>query len=233
MPQFGGYSEATSADIDDEFVMLDVSASQTKFIRAQNMPSGRSLADQYVCANGALGQTIPPHTAGNSGSALATGALYLCPLALAASLSIGHLAFISSVASAVSAPTHWWFGLFDNNRAALAFTADQTSTAWAALTIKSLAVATIASGAASSFTTTYSGLYYLGIMMAASTCVGLCVGDLDISGQGNSGLTGNPGLQAGRTDTAQTTVPAFPFTAGSFGAVTWPGGRLPYAWVAA
>jgi hypothetical protein len=64
---------------------------------------------------------------------------------------------------AAVAPTHWWFALYDGNRNLLSQTADQTSTAWGANTIK-----TVALGAAQ---TIAAGWYYIGFMMTAGTMV--------------------------------------------------------------
>jgi uncharacterized protein RhaS with RHS repeats len=123
-------------------------------------------------------------------------------------LTIGHIAY-GSTATGQTTPANWWFALFDNAFHMLAITADQTTTVWAANTLQSLAIATIASGASSTFTTTYSGLHYLGIMQKATTPATIV------------GMTGGAGtvIQAlspalgGLSSTAQSTPPAFPFTA--------------------
>jgi hypothetical protein len=146
-------------------------------------------------------------TANQSGSPT-SGTLYMQALTIPAGFVIGHLAFVSGTQAAVT-PTHWWFGLYDLNRVQLATTADQTTGAWAANTEKSLAVATIASGASSTFTTTYSGFYYIGFMMTATT-----VPTLYGTNCGTTLIALAP-ITSGTSDTGATTPPAFPHTAGA------------------
>lgn len=125
------------------------------------------------------------------GAHLATGRLSLVGIPLPAGLTVNSIAFRTQT-TAAGTPTNWWFSLFDQNRALLANTADQTTTAWGAGTFKQLALT-------QPHTTTYSGLYYAGIVMAATTVVSLVVyGGLDVfasmgtpvmSGSSNTGLT--------------------------------------------
>lgn len=162
------------------------------------------LPNRYLKPDGALVQTCP-RTAGQASGSLTSGTLVLTAIALPAGLTIGHIAYLSN--GATSVPLNWWFGLFDNTRAALAFTANQTTTAWGANTLQSLAIATVAAGSASSFTTTYTGLHYLGIMVAATTPPTISGSFVD-----SAAMTKAPVL-CGNSNTGQTTVPAFPFTA--------------------
>jgi hypothetical protein len=143
-----------------------------------------------------------------------SGTLYLVPIWLPKGLVISNLAFVSGGTAAVT-PTNWWFTLHNSAKVALARTADQTTTAWAANTIKSLAIAQTTAGAASSYTTTYSGLHYLGVMIKASTVCSL------ISEGAVPDVLASVAPGFGGTDTALTTPPtvtAGGFTAGAFGA---------------
>jgi hypothetical protein len=90
-----------------------------------------------------------------------TGQIYLQAIWLTAGTVISNISFFSAT-TAASVPTHYCFALYDINRNLLATTADQTSTAWAANTIKTLAVN-------SAYTVTTTGLYYLAFMMTATT----------------------------------------------------------------
>ncbi len=63
---------------------------------------------------------------------------------------------------AVGSATLGFAGLFDSSRNQLAVTSNDTTTAWAANTVKTLLVTT-------PYTVTTSGLYYVGIMVAATT----------------------------------------------------------------
>lgn len=179
--------------------------------------SPETLKFLYTRPTGVKYETIPRILHLNTTTTLTSGTLLLVALVLPANEVISTIWWTSASTGATS-PTHWWFGLYDNNRNQLAVTADQTTTAWAATTTKTLNIATTAAGAASSFTTTYEGLHYLGLMMAATTPINLCAG-----GQG-----GNLGLlsptMSGGTDTSQTTPPAFPHQAASIsniGTMPW------------
>ncbi|MFD8072147.1 glycosyl hydrolase family 28-related protein [Streptomyces sp. NPDC059718] len=138
---------------------------------------------------------------------LVSGQLFLSGILLPKGQVVSNLSYLSDTTAAVS-PTHWWFALLDSSLNLLAVTANQTTTAWAASTLKTLPVATIASGAASSFTTTYTGLHYIGVMVAAST-VPTLVGGISIR---NAALLRTP-YPGGLSTTALTTPPTFPFTA--------------------
>ena len=143
-----------------------------------------------------------------------SGTLYLVPIWLPKGLVISNIAFVSGGTGA-GTPTNYWFTLHNSSRVALARTADQTTTAWAANTIKSLAVAQTTAGAASSYTTTYSGLHYLGVMIKATTVCSL------ISEGAVPDVLASVSPGFGGTDTALSTPPtvtAGAFTAGAFGA---------------
>jgi hypothetical protein len=184
------------------------------------------LNARYLKPAAALFETLPRNTTSwtNSGFA-ASGRIQLASIALPADLVIGHLAV--QFGTGATSPTHWWFGLFDDAFAALAFTADQTTTAINTDQLSSLAIATTAGGSVSSFTTTYTGLYYFGVMQAAST-------------PANSWVPSSPSLDVaslspvvnGRSSTGQTTVPSFPFTA-TTPSGTGTGSSQFYAYVAA
>jgi hypothetical protein len=143
-----------------------------------------------------------------------SGTLYLVPIWLPKGAVISNLGFVSG-GTAMVTPTNWWFTLHDRSRVALARTADQLTASWAANTAKSPAIAQTTAGAASSYTTTYGGLHYLGVMIKATT-----VPNLVSEGSVADVLASvSPGF--GGTDTGQTTPPtvtAGAFTAGSFGA---------------
>jgi hypothetical protein len=155
-------------------------------------------------------------------AAPASGMLYLSAIALPAGFSVGNISFSSGPQAAVT-PTHWWFGLYDQNRVQLATTADQTTAAWALNTVKTLPVAQVAAGAAASFTTTYAGVYYIGLMMTAATVASF------VSSQVMAQLNNLPPIMAGSSTTGQTTPPAFPFTA----AAITTGNVQPYGYIGA
>jgi nitrous oxidase accessory protein NosD len=143
-----------------------------------------------------------------------SGTLYLVPIWLPQGHVVSNLSFVSGGTAAVT-PTNYWFTLHNRSKVALARTADQLTAAWAANTVKTLAIAQATAGAASSYTTTYGGLHYLGVMIKATT-----VPNLVSEGSVADVLASvSPGF--GGTDTGQTTPPtvtAGAFTAGAFGA---------------
>lgn len=180
------------------------------------------LKARYLKPTAALVENFPRPAATTAFSGLSTGVLVLTAIALPANLTVGHLAFMTVGGS--GSPTNWWFGLYDNAYKQLAMTADQTTTNWNGTTVKSLAVATVAGGSASSFTTAYTGLYYVGVMMKASTVVTLAGW-----GSSNATLGTLDPVLAGSSDSSQTTPPAFPHTATAPSVLS----NVPYCYVAA
>lgn len=121
-----------------------------------------AVSDRYSGSTGSLASTYDrgPATESN-GAALSTGRLTLNRIFLPKGLPVTSITFWS-MTTAMSTGTNQWFGLFDSSRNILRLTADDTSTAWAANTAKTLNLS-------STFQTTYSGLYYVGIMVKATT----------------------------------------------------------------
>ena len=94
---------------------------------------------------------------------LATGVMTAVPIYLDAGDTVTNLSAISG-STAAGTPTHYWFALYSNaaTPALLGQTADQTSTAWAADTVKTLPLVTPVKIAK-------SGIYWVAIMVAATT----------------------------------------------------------------
>lgn len=154
-----------------------------------------------------------------------SGTLYLVPIWLPKGLVVSSISFTSGGTAAAS-PTNYWFTLHDSSRKALARTADQLTAAWAANTVKTLAVAQTLAGSASSYTTTYSGLHYLGVMVKATTVPNL------VSEGSLADVVASVAPGFGGTDTGLSTPPTVSgagFTAGAFGAGS---GILAYGYVA-
>lgn len=141
-----------------------------------------------------------------------SGYLYLVPVWLPKGVALSNITFISGN-TAAGTPTNCWFTLHDRNRVAVARTGNATTTAWAANTARTLAIAQTTAGNATTYTTTYTGLHYLGIMATATTMPSLVA-----EGRLLAGADTSPGL--GVTNSGQTTPPtvtAGAFTAASFG----------------
>jgi len=94
-------------------------------------------------------------------SLLSTGRLSLQAIWLPSGTVVSSISFWSAT-TAAGTPTNQLFGLFDSSRNLLRSSVNDTTTAWAANSLKTLALT-------ATFTTTYSGLYYLGIMVTATT----------------------------------------------------------------
>lgn len=74
---------------------------------------------------------------------------------------VTNITFVST-GTAMATPTNWWFCLRDRDRNLIQQTADQLIGAWAANVAKSLALIL-------PHTCAYTGWYYLGIMVKATT----------------------------------------------------------------
>jgi hypothetical protein len=167
--------------------------------------------DLALAPTGAKGETLSRMSATLSGATvLSTGRLSLVACYLPTGALISSITFVAGSQAAVT-PTAQWFALYNSARGLLAQTVDDTTTSWAANAAKTLSIA-------SPFTTTYSGLYYLGVMVAAGTVPSLNAVTVPsdatalvpiISGTSTTGLT--------------TTAPA---TADALTALT----RVPYAY---
>lgn len=140
------------------------------------------------------------------GIIVASGLLALTPIWLPSGLSVTSITFCSG-STAGNSLTHQWFGLYDSGQVQLATTTNDTTTAWASQSTKTLNIATIAAGASSSFSTTYEGLHYLGLCVSATTVPTYYGFTATIAA-----ATMSPSL-GGTNSTSRTAPPAFPFTA--------------------
>lgn len=110
-----------------------------------------------------------------------------------------------SGATAADTPTNWWFALYSAaaTPAKLAQTADQTSTAWAANTAKTLALA-------SPVTISSDGVYYAAIMAKATDLPSLVGRTLALAGASTGSVSGQKVLAqtsgSSLTDTAPATI---------------------------
>ncbi|MEO7102873.1 MAG: hypothetical protein ABI119_06005 [Gemmatimonadaceae bacterium] len=91
-----------------------------------------------------------------------SGTIRLQSIQLPAGLPVTNIAFCSGTTAGATL-THQWFVLTDSALKVLCVTGDDTTTAWAASTVKTLAVTS------GPYRTLYTGLYYVGIMVSATT----------------------------------------------------------------
>jgi hypothetical protein len=134
--------------------------------------------------------------------------LTLSAISIPADTVINNFNYVTGTTAAIT-PANQWAALFNASRVMLAVSADATTTAMPASTVTTYPVATIAQGAATSFTTTYTGLYYVGICVVAGT---------QPTWQGYTGTatdTTIPPILAGSSTGSLTGPPTFPTTAGT------------------
>jgi parallel beta-helix repeat protein len=169
---------------------------------------------QFTLPTGAMAQNMDRvRTAMSSQGVLSSGRLWLAAIVLPAGRTISSITFVSAGTALVSG-TNQWFGLFDSSRNALRLTADDTSAAWSVSTAKTLALT-------SSFVTTYAGLYYIGVMVAASTVPTL------LGGSQSGVISTLAPVVSGSADINLTTPPTLPFQATALANA----GAIPYCYV--
>lgn len=167
-------------------------------VTTQAASAAASLA-LYSAPAGATGETFPRRFTTGVSNPLTTGTLYVTAIGLPAGLPVSNLTMMVNT-TAKGGGSHGWYVLLDSNRIVRAVTADQTdaSTVWGTVsTTVTLSVA------ASAYTTTYSGLYYAGVMVAAGTTP-----TFSTSVNQAGGITTIPPILTGFSSAAQTTPPA-------------------------
>jgi hypothetical protein len=110
---------------------------------------------------GALAETMPRVLASTNVNALTSGTLFLQGIYLTAGQLVSNIGMMSAT-TAAGTPTNYFFALYDSSRGLRAQSANQTTTAWAANSAKTLAMT-------SPYRIPTSGMYYIGLMMTATT----------------------------------------------------------------
>lgn len=112
--------------------------------------------------SGTLSESIPREICPEvNTTAAASGALNMQLIYLTAGQLISSIT-LASATTAAGTPTNYFFALYDGNRNLLAQSANQTTSAWPANTVKTLAMT-------SPFRVQTSGVYYIGYFMTATT----------------------------------------------------------------
>lgn len=165
-----------------------------------------TLNNRYVLT-GALYETFDRNLCDEVNTAvLSSGRLSLVAIYLPAGTTVSSISFWSAT-TAAGTPTNQLFGLYDSNLNLLRSSTNDTTTAWAANSRKTLSLT-------SAFTTTYSGIHYLGLMVTATTVPTIKGNTAKVGGQLNAGA---PSM-GGTSNTGLTT--ALPATATAPGTVT-------------
>lgn len=171
---------------------------------------GIAQAEPVWGPTGCLAETIDRNVCPEVNATIptASGTLFMMAIYLTAGMKVSNIMWHSAT-TAAGTPTHWMFGLYDISRNLLATSADQLTAAWAANTMKTLAMAT-------PYTVPSSGLYYIAMFMAATTIITSKGGTAKTGGQ----LAGQVPILHGISTTGLTTALPNPAAAITGGLVT-------------
>lgn len=153
---------------------------------------------------GVLRESFPRWACTTDLDPLTTQVMLTVAVPLKAGDVVTNITFKSG-ATAADTPTNWWFALYSPaaTPALLSQSADQTSTAWAANTAKTLALA-------AAQTITADGVYYAAIMVKATDLPSLVGRTLALAGASTGSVSGQKPLAqtsgSSLTDTAPATV---------------------------
>lgn len=168
-----------------------------------------SPGNAYFAVSGLRYETISRRDIAAS-ITMTSGTLYMMGIGLPKGVTLNNI--YVAFGTAESGGTHAWAALFNSSRVMLARSADNTGATFiTANTVKTFPIAQLAGGAGTSFTTTYDGEHYIGVMVTASTTMPTLRGVTALVGFVDAGM-GAVAL-CGPSSTGQTTPPAFPFTA--------------------
>lgn len=172
--------------------------------------------NQAWAPSGAISETFPRDNRGDVCALVSTGMLNLAGgLLVPAGVTVTNITFVSSSTGA-GTPTHWWFCLVDAALNVLAKTTDQTTTAWATNTAKTLALT-------APYTPTVDTPVYAGFLMTATTVITFVGSVVSAGGTGHTSLTPKLG---GQSTSGLTTPASLGATAGAITA-----GDLAYAYL--
>lgn len=168
---------------------------------------GQLVADRELLTHPvpALAATMPRLRANAAQGTMTSGTVYLTALAMPAGLTVSNCTMFVN-ATAKTNGTHGWYVLTDSSRNVVAVTADQTDpgTVWGAPSTGYALPFTAA------YTTIYTGLYYVGVMVTQSSGTQvLFTGGNSVAGgiAAGTGITNTVTL-AGSSSSSQTTPPA-------------------------
>lgn len=134
-----------------------------------------------------------PRTLAGVNIAGTSGTLFMQAIWLPAGTVISNLITMSGT-TASATQTNRWMALYDQNRALLRQSTDQTTTVIAANTLYTAPI--------TSYTTTYSGIYYIGFMTAATTTNSW----IGVTAAGNAAIRNQTPILTGTSNTGLTTT---------------------------
>lgn len=163
---------------------------------------------------GALAETYPRSLGGANIGTLTSGTLKLVACVLPKDLVVTSITWVSG-STALNTGTNAWTSLHDSSRNLLRQSTTDTSPVWGANAAKTFTLS-------STFTTTYTGLHYLGLMIAATTVPSLTGQQ---QGSGTANVYGIAPILVGNSTTGLTGTAPNPAAALTASIV------LPYAYV--
>ena len=143
--------------------------------------------------NGAKAESIPRTLVGVNIAAATSGTMVMQALWLPSGMIINNL-IAHSGTTASATQTNRWMALYAQNRDLLRQSTDQTTTVLAANTLYTAPI--------TAYTTTASGIYYVGIMTAATTPNSL----IGVTAAGNAAIRGQAPILTGTSTTGLTTT---------------------------
>lgn len=156
---------------------------------------------------GTIAETMPRELCPEvNTTAGASGTLFMQAIYLKAGQMVSNIT-IASATTAIGTPTNQFYALYGANRNLLAQSANQTTAAWAANTVRTLAMTT-------PYRVPTSGLYYIGLLQVATTIATIKGGTAKTGGQLAAAA---PTLNGTSTTGLTTTLPnpAAAITAGT------------------
>lgn len=193
--QAGSTIDTVLTDIKSDGIQSAGSLNQSS--AADHIHQYQSWLSMYQAASAPTAETIPRGTITSSAALSASGTLFVTAIGLPKGLALNGLGFYTG-GTPLTGLSHGWYVLLDNNRVVRAATADQTSGSW--LSVANTDYPLLISG---SYTTSYSGQYYIGIMAVATGMPSIATG-----GGVNAGAAGKSLIFCGLSSTGQTTPPS-------------------------
>lgn len=123
-------------------------------------PAKVFVPESSVPTKGAVAETMHRYT-GSATATPASGTLYLQSIWLPIGKTVSNIGFVTGL-TAATGPTHWWTVLLDDSYTQQAHSADQATAAIPASTWQLLPVA-------AAYTATYSGTFFLGVVIATTS----------------------------------------------------------------
>jgi hypothetical protein len=164
--------------------------------RADHVHPNVGWLSNYQAFSGATCESYPRILATTSTTGV-SGTLYLVGLGMPKNLPVNNITF-GCKGTIAAGLTHGWYVLADSGLVVRAVTADQTTGGFMGTANALFTLATTAA-----YTTTYTGLYYLGFMIAATT-----MPNVGTAGNVPGAWTSNAPILCGSSNTGATTPPA-------------------------